>query len=52
MNQFSQNGFVAERFVRHTQGRDASEGSVSSYSKEGTDARADVVFRIVRERVL
>lgn len=51
-NQFSQKGFVAERLVRHTQGRDGSLGSLSSYNRDGTEARADVVFRIVRERVL
>lgn len=52
MNQFSQNGFVAERSVRQTQGRVVSDGWLSSYIKDGTEARADVVFRIVRERVL
>lgn len=51
-NQFSQKGFVAERLVRHTQGRDGSLGSLSSYKRDGTEARAEVVFRIVRERVL
>lgn len=51
-NQFSQKGFVAERLVRHTQGRDGSLGSLSSYNRDGTEARAEVVFRIVRERVL
>lgn len=51
-NQFSQKGFVAERFVRHNQGRAVSVGSLSSYKSDGTEARADVVLRIVRERVL
>lgn len=48
-NQFSQKGFVAERLVRHTQGRDGSLGSLSSYKRDGTEARAEVAFRIVRE---
>lgn len=52
MNQFSQNGVVAERLVRHTHGRVGSVGSLSSYIKEGTEARAEAVLRIVRERVL
>lgn len=52
INQFSQNGFVAERSVRHTQGREASLGWLSSYISDGTEARADVLFRMVRERVL
>jgi hypothetical protein len=38
--------------VRHTQGRDGSLGSLSSYKRDGTEARAEVVLRIVRERVL
>lgn len=52
MNQFSQKGFVAERSVRHTHGLAGSVGWVSSYIKDGTDARAEAVLRIVRERVL
>lgn len=51
-NQFSQKGFVAERLVRHTQGRDESVAVLSSYRSDGTEARAEVVLRIVRERVL
>lgn len=50
MNQFSQNGFVAAKSVRHFHGRLISEES--SQRRDGTVTRADVEFRIVRERVL
>ena len=52
MNQFSQKGFVSFRLVRQTHGRAGSEGVSSSYRSEGTETRAEVLFRIVRERVL
>ena len=52
INQFSQNGFVADRLVRQTQGLEGSAGDGSSKIKEGTDALAEPVLRIVRERVL
>jgi hypothetical protein len=43
---------VADRLVRQTQGLEGSAGWASSYIKEGTEARAEAVFRIVRDRVL
>lgn len=52
LNQSSQKGFVSARFVRQIQGRDVSEGVFSSVSKDGTETRAEVVLRIVRERKL
>lgn len=52
MNQFSQNGFVAARFVLQTHGLVGSEGFDSSWSNEGTEMRAEVLLRIVRDRVL
>lgn len=52
MNQFSQYGFVAARLVRHVHGFKGSDGFGSSSSNEGTEAQADVEFRIERERVL
>lgn len=58
MNQFSQKGFVRLRFVRQSHGLEGSVGGdddvvvVSSYRSEGTDTRAEVLFRMVRERVL
>lgn len=52
INQFSQNGLVADKLVRQTQGLEGSAGWPSSYIKEGTEARAEVEFRIVRDRVL
>lgn len=57
MNQFSQKGFVRLRFVRQSHGLEGSvDGDVvdvvSSYKSEGTDTRAEVLFRMVRERVL
>ena len=52
MNQFSQKGFVELRFVRQIHGLDGSDGSSSLRSKEGTEARAEVLLRIVRDRIL
>lgn len=49
-NQFSQNGLVAARSVRHFHGLDESDGS--SRRRPGTETRADMLFRIVRDRVL
>lgn len=56
-NQFSQNGFVAERSVRHVHCRwlpdaaEVDEELISSTSRGGTETRAEVVLRMVRERV-
>jgi hypothetical protein len=52
MNQSSQKGFVAERFVRQTHGLEGSEGVSSLYRRDGTETLAEVLFRIVRDRVL
>ena len=49
MNQSDQKGFVSCRLVRHSHG--PSGGSVGSTRSGGTDTRADVVLRMVRERV-
>lgn len=43
---------MSARLVRQVQGRDASEGVSSSVSSDGTETRAEVVLRIVRERKL
>jgi hypothetical protein len=52
MNQSSQKGFVAARLVRHCHGLDGLDAFGSSRRSDGTETRADVVLRIVRERVL
>ena len=52
MNQFSQNGFVAVRFVRQIHGFDASDGGISLRRRDGTEAHAEVRLRIVRDRML
>lgn len=53
MNQFSQKGFVRLKFVRQSHGLEGSVGGGgSSYRREGTETRAEVLFRMVRERVL
>ncbi len=52
MNQSSQKGFVAARLVCHLYFREVLASSGSSWSKEGTETRADSELRIVRERVL
>lgn len=51
-NQFSQKGFVSARLVRQTQGLDGSVGFSSWRRRDGTETRAEVELRIVRERVL
>lgn len=43
---------MAARFVRQIHGFEGSDGSGSSWSNEGTETRAEVLLRIVRERVL
>lgn len=43
---------MSARLVRQVQGRDASEGVSSSVNSDGTETRAEVVLRIVRERKL
>lgn len=43
---------MSARFVRQIQGREESEGLSSSVSRDGTETRAEVVLRIVRERKL
>src|SRR5271168_1047342 len=52
-NQFSQKGLVAERSVRqiHWDGDDVVEEGLSSISRDGTETRAELVLRMVRERV-
>lgn len=50
--QSSQKGFVSARFVRQIQGRDVSEVVSASVSRDGTETRAEVMLRIVRERKL
>jgi hypothetical protein len=53
-NQFSQKGLVAERSVRqvHWDGDDVvEEEGFSSISRDGTETRAELVLRMVRERV-
>ena len=55
-NQFSQKGLVAERSVRqiHWDGDDVveeEEEGLSSISRDGTETRAELVLRMVRERV-
>ena len=52
MNQFSQNGLVAARFVRQTHGLAMSDGTASLRRSDGTEARAEVLLRIVRDRRL
>jgi hypothetical protein len=52
MNQSSQKGFVAERLVRQTHGLAGSEGVSSLYRRDGTETLAELLFRIVRDRVL
>jgi len=54
-NQPSQKGCVDARSVRQVQDFAASDGACGSRSwrrREGTEMRAEVVLRIVRERVL
>ena len=50
MNQSSQNGWVAAKFVRHVHEFELELGSVRR--SEGTESRAEVESRIVRDRVL
>jgi hypothetical protein len=52
MNQSSQKGFVAARFVFHLYFRDGFVEVESSWRREGTETRAERELRIVRERVL
>lgn len=52
MNQFSQNGLVADRSVRQTHGFAGSVGWDCLWRSGGTETRAEVLLRIVRERVL
>ena len=49
VNQSDQKGFVSWRLVRHSHG--PSDGFVGSMRSGGTDTLAEVVLRIVRERV-
>ena len=53
MNQFSQKGLVAERSVRqvHWDGDDVVEEGLFSIRRDGTETRAELVLRMVRERV-
>jgi hypothetical protein len=52
-NQFSQKGLVAERSVRHLHwdGDEVVVEGLSSVRRGGTETRAELVLRMVRERV-
>jgi hypothetical protein len=52
-NQFSQKGLVAERSVRHLHwdGDEVIVEGLSSVRRGGTETRAELVLRMVRERV-